>query len=77
MPTSGVLPEYRGKMAQTKGQPPATMRKDDIQLLYEYAHWAKNRILQAVSALTAEQFARDLGRQLSLRRRSRPIAPPS
>ncbi len=32
------------------GQPPATMRKGDIQLLYEYEHWANNRVLQAVSA---------------------------
>jgi len=33
------------------GQPPATMRKGDIQLLYEYEHWANNRVLQTVSAL--------------------------
>jgi uncharacterized damage-inducible protein DinB len=37
------------------------MNKDDIQLLYEYEHWANNRVLQAVSALGAEQFTRDLG----------------
>ena len=37
------------------------MTKDDIQLLYEYDRWANNRVLQAVSALTAEQFTRDLG----------------
>jgi uncharacterized damage-inducible protein DinB len=37
------------------------MRKDDIQLLYEYDRWANNRVLRAASALTAEQFTRDLG----------------
>ena len=37
------------------------MTKDDIQLLYEYDRWANNRVLQAVSALSDEQFTRDLG----------------
>ena len=37
------------------------MTKDDIRLLYEYDRWANNRVLQAVSALSAEQFTRDLG----------------
>jgi len=37
------------------------MNKDDIQLLYEYDRWANKRVLQAVSALSAEQFTRDLG----------------
>jgi uncharacterized damage-inducible protein DinB len=37
------------------------MTKDDIQLLYEYDRWANNRVLQAVSTLSAEQFTRDLG----------------
>jgi uncharacterized damage-inducible protein DinB len=37
------------------------MTKDDIQVLYEYDRWANNRVLQAASALTAEQFTRDLG----------------
>lgn len=36
------------------------MTKDDIQLLYEYDRWANNRVLQAVSALSAEQFTHDL-----------------
>ena len=36
------------------------MTKDDIQLLYEYDRWANNRVLQAVSALSVEQFTRDL-----------------
>jgi uncharacterized damage-inducible protein DinB len=36
------------------------MTKNDIQLLFEYDRWANNRVLQAASALTAEQFTRDL-----------------
>ena len=36
------------------------MTKDDIQLLFEYDRWANNRVLQAVSALSTEQFTRDL-----------------
>src|SRR6266436_4211878 len=39
----------------------ASINKDDIRLLYEYDRWANNRVLQAASALTAEQFTRDLG----------------
>jgi uncharacterized damage-inducible protein DinB len=37
------------------------MTKDDIQLLFEYDRWANNRVLDAVSTLSAEQFTRDLG----------------
>jgi uncharacterized damage-inducible protein DinB len=37
------------------------MNKDDIQLLYEYDRWANNRVLQAASVLSDEQFTRDLG----------------
>ena len=37
------------------------MTKDDIQLLYEYDRWANNRVLQAVAALSPEQFTHDLG----------------
>ena len=37
------------------------MTKDDIQLLFEYDRWANRQVLQAVSALSAEQFTRDLG----------------
>ena len=33
----------------------------DIQLLYEYDRWANNRVLQAVSTLSVEEFTRDLG----------------
>jgi uncharacterized damage-inducible protein DinB len=37
------------------------MTNDDFQLLYEYDRWANNRVLQAVSTLSAEEFTRDLG----------------
>jgi uncharacterized damage-inducible protein DinB len=37
------------------------MTKDDIQLLFECDRWANNRVLQAVSTLSAEEFTRDLG----------------
>ncbi len=37
------------------------MDKHDIQVLYEYDRWANRRVLQAASALTPEQFTRDLG----------------
>jgi uncharacterized damage-inducible protein DinB len=40
------------------------MTKDDIQLLYEYDRWANNRVLQAASTLSAEEFTRDLGGSL-------------
>jgi uncharacterized damage-inducible protein DinB len=37
------------------------MTSDDIRLLFEYDRWANNRVLRAAAALSAEQFARDLG----------------
>src|SRR5690348_9570177 len=37
------------------------MNKTDIQLLFQYDRWANHRVLQAVSALSPEQFIRDLG----------------
>ncbi len=37
------------------------MNRDDIQLLFEYDRWANHSVLQAASALSAEQFTRDLG----------------
>ena len=37
------------------------MTKDDIKLLYEYDRWANHRVFEAASALSAEQFTRDLG----------------
>lgn len=40
------------------------MTTQDIQLLYEYDRWANNRTLQAVSALTPEQFTGNLGGSL-------------
>jgi uncharacterized damage-inducible protein DinB len=54
---------WQGKLAQTK-RSAITMTKDDIQLLYEYDRWANNRVLQAVSTLSAEEFTRDLGGSL-------------
>ena len=35
------------------------MTKADILLLFEYDCWANNRVLQAASALSDEQFARN------------------
>ena len=37
------------------------MTIDDIRLLYQYDRWANNRLLQATSRLSAEEFTRDLG----------------
>ena len=37
------------------------MRKEDIQRLYDYNSWANARILTACTALTDEQFTRNLG----------------
>ena len=37
------------------------MTGDEIRLLYEYDRWANNRVFQAASSLTQEQFTRDLG----------------
>ncbi len=37
------------------------MTKDDIQLLFDFDRWANRRVLRAVSALSAEQYTRDLG----------------
>ncbi|MBV8550336.1 MAG: DinB family protein [Acidobacteriaceae bacterium] len=39
----------------------SNMTKDDIQLLYKYDRWANGRVLQAASALSPEEFTRDLG----------------
>jgi uncharacterized damage-inducible protein DinB len=41
------------------------MTKEDIELLYEYDRWANNRVLQACSTLSSEQFTRDLGGSFS------------
>ena len=37
------------------------MTIDDIRPLYQYDRWANNRVLQAASRLSAEEFTRDLG----------------
>ena len=37
------------------------MTKDDIRLLYEYDRWANDRVIRNVSALTLDQFTRDVG----------------
>ena len=37
------------------------MTRDDIRLLYEYDRWANGRVLQSASALSPEEFTRDLG----------------
>jgi len=37
------------------------VNKRDIELLFAYDRWANNMVLRATSALTAEQFTRDLG----------------
>ena len=37
------------------------MTRDDIRLLFEYDRWGNAQALQAASALTPEQFTRDLG----------------
>src|SRR5215467_9737943 len=39
----------------------STMNKNDIHFLFEYDRWANERILSAASALSIEQFTRDLG----------------
>jgi len=51
---------WQGKIARRRG-PTTAMTQDDIQLLYEYDRWANNRVLQAASTLSAEEFRRDLG----------------
>lgn len=45
--------------------PTASMTKDDIELLYEYDRWANNSLLHASSALSTEEFTRDLGGSFS------------
>ena len=37
------------------------MNTQDVQMLYEYDRWANARVLAAASALSAEQWTRDLG----------------
>jgi uncharacterized damage-inducible protein DinB len=37
------------------------MKKQDVRTLLDYHYWARDRMLEAVEALTPEQFTRDLG----------------
>ena len=37
------------------------MNIDDLRVLVDYHYWARDRLLQAVDALTPEQFTRDMG----------------
>ena len=37
------------------------MTPSDVRLLLDYHYWARDRMLDAVSAITPEQFTRDLG----------------
>jgi hypothetical protein len=58
---ASTLAEYlwQGKLARARAT--TTVTEDDIPLLYEYDRWANNRVLQAVSTLSSEEFTRDLG----------------
>jgi uncharacterized damage-inducible protein DinB len=37
------------------------MTYDDLNLLLDYNYWARDRLLEAVDALSTEQFTRDMG----------------
>src|SRR2546422_11642510 len=37
------------------------MTIEDLRLLLDYHYWARDRLLDAVEALTPEQFTRDMG----------------
>lgn len=37
------------------------MNRSDLKALLDYHYWARDRMLDAVSALTSEQYTRDLG----------------
>jgi uncharacterized damage-inducible protein DinB len=37
------------------------MTFDDLRTLFDYHYWARDRLLDAIDALTPEQFNRDLG----------------
>jgi uncharacterized damage-inducible protein DinB len=38
-----------------------SMTADEARLLVEYHYWARDRLLQAVEALTPDQYTRDMG----------------
>jgi uncharacterized damage-inducible protein DinB len=37
------------------------MNKQELQVLYDYHYWARDRMLTAVEPLTPDQFTRDMG----------------
>jgi len=37
------------------------MNHQDVQLMFDYHYWARDRLLEAVEPLTPEQFTRDMG----------------
>jgi len=37
------------------------MNREDLRLLVDYHYWARDRVLDAVEALTPDQFTRDMG----------------
>ena len=37
------------------------MNLHDLQLLFDYHYWARDRLLEAVEPLTPDQFTRDMG----------------
>lgn len=41
------------------------MTYDDLRLLIDYNYWARDRVLEAVSAITSEQFIRPMGNSFS------------
>ena len=41
------------------------MTYDDLRLLIDYHYWARDRVLDAVSAITLEQFTRPMGNSFS------------
>ena len=38
-----------------------TMTYDDVKTLFDYHYWARDRTLDALDALTSDEFTRDLG----------------
>ena len=41
------------------------MTYDDLRLLIDYHYWARDRVLDAISAITYEQFTRPMGNSFS------------
>jgi uncharacterized damage-inducible protein DinB len=41
------------------------MTPEDVRLLYEYNHWANDRMLDACGVLSVEEFTRELGSSFS------------